>query len=99
MFIRALNPFDMQRSYRARKSAVDAAVVTAVAAGSDGLEDVPFRTTSSQEGKLDMVTGLYCSASCCRCGGYPDTAGQAAPSTLPVRGGGGAARCQTRGGR
>ncbi len=74
-------------------------MVTAVAAGSDGLGDVPFRTTSGQEGELDTVTGLHCGASCCRCGGYPDTAGQAAPSTLPVSGGGRAVRGQTRGGR
>jgi hypothetical protein len=42
MFIRALNPFDRQRSYRARNSAVADAVETAVAAGGDGLDDVPF---------------------------------------------------------
>ncbi len=37
---------------------------------------------------MDMVAELYCSASCCGCGGDPHTAGQAAPTTLPVRGGG-----------
>ncbi len=67
MVIRVLYPFDTQCSYRARKSAVAAAVVTAVAADGDGLEAVPFRTTSAQEGELDMVTGLYCGRSCCRC--------------------------------
>jgi hypothetical protein len=83
MFIWALNLFGTQRSYRVRKSAVAAAVVTAVAAGIDGLEVVLFQT-SGQEGELDMVTGLYYGASCCRCSGGPDTAGQAAPTTFPV---------------
>ncbi len=53
MLIRALNPFDTQRSYRARKSAVDAVVVVTVAAGGDGLEDVLFLTTSAQVGELE----------------------------------------------
>jgi hypothetical protein len=82
MFIRTLSPFDTQRSYRARKSVVADALETAVAAGGGGLDDVPFQTTSAQEGELDTVTGLYCGTSCCRCGGDP--AGMAAPTTLPV---------------
>jgi hypothetical protein len=48
MLIRALNPFDTQLSYRSRKSAVAAVVVAAVAAGGDGLKDVPLLTTSAQ---------------------------------------------------
>jgi hypothetical protein len=45
MFIRALSPLDTQRLYRARKSAVVDAVITAVEAGSvggDGFAAVPF---------------------------------------------------------
>ncbi len=56
---------------------------SAVAAGSGGLDDVPFRTTSAQEDKLE--TGMYCGTSCCRLGGDP--AGKTAPTTLPVSGG------------
>jgi hypothetical protein len=81
--MRALNPFDTQRSYRARNSAVAVAAITAVAAGGSGLDDVPFRTTSAQEGELE--TGMYCGTSCCRLGGEP--AGKVAPTTLPVSGG------------
>jgi hypothetical protein len=80
MFIRALNPFDTQHSYRARKSAVAAVLVAAVAAGSDGLDDVPFRTTSAQEGELE--TGKHCGPSCSSLDGDP--AGRPAPTTLPV---------------
>jgi hypothetical protein len=80
MLMRALNPFDTQSSYRARNSAVAVAVVTAVAAGGGGLDDVLFRTTSAQEGELE--TGMYYRTSCCRIGGDP--AGKAAPTTLPV---------------
>jgi hypothetical protein len=69
MLMRALNPFDMQRSYRARKSDVAVAVLTAVAAGGGGLDGVPFRTTSAQEGELE--TGTYCVTSCCRIGVDP----------------------------
>ncbi len=75
-----MNPFDTQRSYRARKSAVGVAVITAVAAGGSGLDGVPFRTTSAQEGELE--TGMYCVTSCCRIGGDP--AGKAALTTLPA---------------
>jgi hypothetical protein len=83
MLMRAFNPFDTQRSYRVRKSAVAVAVLTAVAADGCGLDGVPFRTTSAQEGELE--TGTYCVASCCRIGGDP--AGKAAPTTLPASGG------------
>ncbi len=91
-----------QLLYRARKSAVVDAVEAAVAAGTvgdNGFTTFPFRTTSSQEGELDAVVELHCGASCCPCDGDPDTAGQAAPTTLPVSGGGGATRGQTGGGR
>ncbi len=60
-------------------------MLTAVAAGSCGLEAVPLRTTSAQEGELETETGTYCVASCCRGGGDP--AGKAAPTTLPASGG------------
>ncbi len=82
MLMRAFSPFDTQRSYRVRKSAVDVAVLTVVAAGGCGLDGVPFRT-SAQEGELE--TGTYCMASCCRIGGDP--AGKVAPTTLPASGG------------
>jgi hypothetical protein len=42
MFKRALRPFDTHCSYRAQKSAVAAVEVTAVVAGSGGLDNVPF---------------------------------------------------------
>jgi hypothetical protein len=42
MFKRALRPFVTHRSYRARKSAVAAAEVTAVIDRGGGLDDVPF---------------------------------------------------------
>jgi hypothetical protein len=83
MLIRALNPFDTQRSYRARKSAVADAVVAAVAAGGDELEDVPLLTTSAQVGELE--TGRHCGASCGRLNGDP--ASRPAPTTLPASGG------------
>jgi hypothetical protein len=83
MFIQALSPFDTQRSYRARKSAVAAVVVAAVVAGDDGLNDVPLLTTSAQEG--DMETGRHCSTSCSRLDGDP--ASRPAPTTLPLSGG------------
>jgi hypothetical protein len=91
IFKRALRPFDTHRSYRAKKSAVAAAEVTAVVAGGGGLDDVPFRTTSAQEGESE--TGVHCNMSCCRLS--EDPAGAPAPTTLPVRGGVGAARGQT----
>jgi hypothetical protein len=84
MFIQALRPFVTHCSYRARKSAVAAAEVTAVVAGGGGLDDVPFRTTSAQEGKSE--TGVHCGTSCCRL--CEDPAGTPAPTTLPVNGGG-----------
>jgi hypothetical protein len=65
--------------------------MAAVAAGGGGLGGFPFRTTSAQEGELD--TGK----SCGRLAGDP--ASRPAPTTLPVNGGGGAVRGQTRGGR
>ncbi len=83
MFKRALRPFDTHHSYRAKKSAVAAVVLTAVVAGGGGLEDVPFRTTSAQEGESE--TGVHCGTSCCRL--YGDPAGASAPTTLPVSGG------------
>ncbi len=90
MFKRALRPFDTHRSYRAKKSAVAAVEVTAVVAGGGGLDDVPFRTTSAQEGELE--TGVHCSTSCCRL--CEDPAGALAPTTLPVSG-----RSELRGAR
>jgi hypothetical protein len=80
MFKRALRPFDTHCSYRAKKSAVAAVKLTAVVAGSAGLDDVPFRTTSAQEGELE--TGVHCGTSCCRLS--EDPAGAPAPTTLPV---------------
>jgi hypothetical protein len=83
MFKRALRPFDTHRSYRAKKSAVAAVVLAAVVAGGRGLEDVPFRTTSAQEGESE--TGVHCGTSwCCL---YGDPVGTPAPTTLPVSGG------------
>jgi hypothetical protein len=67
MLILALSPLDTQRLYRARKSAVVAAVEAAVPAGalgSTGLAAVLFRTMSAQEGELGAVAELYCGASC-----------------------------------
>jgi hypothetical protein len=80
MLIWALSPFDTQCSYRARKSAVAAVVVAAVASGGDRLEDVPLLKTSAQEGELE--TGRHCGASCGCLDGDP--AGRPAPNTLPV---------------
>jgi hypothetical protein len=74
-------PFDIQRSYRARKSA--AVLVAVVAAGGGGLDDVPFRTTSAHEGELE--TGKHCGMSCSHLDGDP--AGRPTPTTLPVSGG------------
>ncbi len=78
---RALRPFATHRSYRAKKSAVAAAELIAVVDGGGGRDDVPFRTTSAQEGESE--TGVHCGTSCF-CG---DPAGAPAPTTLPVRGG------------
>jgi hypothetical protein len=80
ILIRALNLFDTQHSYRARKSAVAAVVVAAFAAGGDELEDVLLLTTSAQVSELE--TGRHCGASCGRLDGDP--AGRPAPTTLPV---------------
>jgi hypothetical protein len=52
MLMRALNPFDTQRSYRARKPAVAVAVLTAVAAGSGGLDGVPVSDNVSLGGRV-----------------------------------------------
>ncbi len=59
MLMWAFTPLETQRSYRARKSAVVDAVVLAVAAGGDGLEHEPFRTTSAQGGELDMIVVFF----------------------------------------
>jgi hypothetical protein len=98
MFIWVLNPLKTQRSYKTRKSAAAAAVVSAVVAGRNGLEPIPFQTMSAQERELDTVPELHCGASCCCFDGDPDPAGQAALTSLPVSGGG-AVRGQTSGGR
>jgi hypothetical protein len=52
ILIRVLRPLDIQRSYRARKSA-DEAGEAEVAAGGDGLRRGPVRTTSAQDGEFD----------------------------------------------
>jgi hypothetical protein len=83
MLKRAFRPFDTHRSYNAKKSAVAAVEVVAVVAGGGGLGDVPFRTTSAQEGESE--TGVHCGTSCCRL--CEDPAGAPAPITLPVSGG------------
>jgi hypothetical protein len=90
MFKPALRPFDTHRSYRAKKSAVAAVEVTAVVAGGGGLDDVPFQTTSAQEG--ESKTGVHCNTSCCRL--CEDPAGAPALTTLPVSG-----RLEPRGAR
>jgi hypothetical protein len=82
--MRVFNPFKMQRSYKAKKSAVVEAEDTVVAAGGDGLMRGPLRTTSAQEGELDPIPVME--------GGWRsavDTvpAGRPAPSPLPVDGG------------
>jgi hypothetical protein len=83
MFIRALRPFVIHRSCRARKSAVAAAEVTAVIAGGGGLDDVPFRMRSAQEGESE--TGVHYGMSCCCF--CEDPASTPALTTLPVSGG------------
>jgi hypothetical protein len=96
MFMRTLSPLEAQRSYRARNSAVVEALELADAAGGKGLEHEPLRATSAQKGELDPITVFFPGAGSCRV----DPASQAAPSSLPVDGGGGgAAWGQTRGGR
>jgi hypothetical protein len=52
ILIRVLRALEMQRSYKARKSAVEAEEAE-VAAGGDGLRQGPLRTTSAQDGELD----------------------------------------------
>jgi hypothetical protein len=52
ILIRVLRPLDIQRSYRARKSA-DEAGEAEVASGGDGLRQGPVRTTSAQDGEFD----------------------------------------------
>ncbi len=53
ILIRVLRPLDLQRSYRARKSAAEAGEAE-VAAGGDGLRRGPVRTTSAQDGEFDL---------------------------------------------
>ncbi len=45
--IRVFSPLETQRSYNARKSAVDD-----ITTGGEGFRQVPLRTTSAHEGKL-----------------------------------------------
>ncbi len=59
MFMRVFKPFEMQRSYKAKKSAVVEAEDTVVAAGGDGLRRGPLRTTSAQEGELDPIPVMF----------------------------------------
>jgi hypothetical protein len=79
----AFRPFDMHRSYKAKKSAVAAVEVVAVVAGGGGLGGVPFRTTSAQEGESE--TEVHCGTSGCHLCEAP--AGAPAQTTLPVSGG------------
>jgi hypothetical protein len=58
MFIRAFSLLETQRS-RARKSAIVDAVVFAVAAAGNGLEQEPYWTTSAQEGELDTIAVFF----------------------------------------
>jgi hypothetical protein len=58
MFIRVLKPLQLQRSYKAKKSAVVEAEALAVPAGGDVLRREPFRTTSAQEGELDPIPAV-----------------------------------------
>ncbi len=51
ILIRVLRPLDIQRSYRARKSA-DEGGEAEVATGGDGLKRGPVRTTSAQDGEF-----------------------------------------------
>ncbi len=51
--IRVLRPLDIQRSYRARKSA-DEGGEAEVVTGGDGLKRGPVRTTSAQDGEFGL---------------------------------------------
>jgi hypothetical protein len=57
--MQVFNPLEMQWLYRARKSAVVEAEEIAVVAGNDGLRRGPLRTTSAQEGKLDLIPVVF----------------------------------------
>jgi hypothetical protein len=59
MFIRVFKPIELQRSYKAKKSAVVEAEALAVTAGGDELRREPLRTTSAQEGELDPIPAVY----------------------------------------
>jgi hypothetical protein len=59
MFMQVFKPLEMQRSYRARKSAVVEAEEVVVAAGGDGLRRGPLWKTSAQEGKLDPIPVVF----------------------------------------
>jgi hypothetical protein len=52
IFMRVFNPLEMQRSYKAKKSAVVDEEEVVVAAGGDGLRQGAL-WTSAQEGELD----------------------------------------------
>jgi type IV secretory pathway VirJ component len=54
MFMRVYSPLKMQQSYNARKSAV-----VDITAGGDGFRQVPLRTTSAQEGELDLILVVF----------------------------------------
>ncbi len=59
MFMRVFNPLEIQRSYKARKSAVIEEDEIVVAAGGDGLRRGLLRTMSAQEGKLDPIPVIF----------------------------------------
>jgi hypothetical protein len=59
MFIRAFKPLEMHQSYMATKSAVVEAEAIAVTAGSDVLRRGLLRTTSAQEGELDLIPMVF----------------------------------------
>ncbi len=52
IFMQVFNPLEIQRSYKAKKSAVIDEEEIVVAAGGDGLRQGPLWTTSAQEGEL-----------------------------------------------
>jgi hypothetical protein len=52
--MRVFSPLEMQRSYNARKSAVED-----VTTGSEGFRQVPLRTTSAHEGELDPTPVVF----------------------------------------
>jgi hypothetical protein len=58
MFIRVLKPLELQRSYKAKKSAAVETEALAVPAGRDVLRREPFRTTSAQEGEVDLIPAV-----------------------------------------